>query len=194
MGRPKAFDEEAVLDRAVELFWERGYEGTSVSDLEAGLGIGRQSLYNAFGDKQTLYLKALERYTRHQGTEGPLQLLTAPDAGLGAIRAYLEELVAIGESTERPRVCMIVNGITERAGTDPDTRLRCDRARRSTHAAFMNALMRARARGEVRGDLDPDATALMLTGLVYGFSVLTKAGVPPAELRASAEAALRALT
>ena len=64
MPRPKSFDEDAVLDQAVELFWDRGYEGTSLADLEAHLGLGRQSLYNAFGDKHTLFLKALDRYRR----------------------------------------------------------------------------------------------------------------------------------
>lgn len=68
MGRPKAFDEDAVLDRAAELFWTQGYEATSISDLEERLGVGRQSLYDTFGDKRRLFLRAIERYTEWIGT------------------------------------------------------------------------------------------------------------------------------
>ena len=78
MARPKSFDEEAVLDQAVQLFWERGYEGTSLADLEAHLGLGRQSLYNSFGDKHALFLKALDRYRRDIGGAALAQL-NAPD-------------------------------------------------------------------------------------------------------------------
>src|SRR5918999_5563657 len=87
MARPKSFDEEAVLDQAVQLFRERGYEGTSLADLEAHLGLGRQSLYNSFGDKHALFLKALDLYRREVGEPG-VSRLNAPGAGLQAIRAF----------------------------------------------------------------------------------------------------------
>src|SRR5713101_4688267 len=89
MPRPTSFDEDAVLDQAVQLFWERGYEGTSLADLETHIGLGRQSLYNAFGDKQTLFLKALERYQRAV-MEKVLAHLNASGAGLDAIRAFFK--------------------------------------------------------------------------------------------------------
>src|SRR5262249_1274392 len=86
MARPKSFDEDAVLDQAVQLFWERGYDGHSVADLEAHVGVGRQSLYNSFGDKQALFLKALDRYERNAGAA--IEQLAVSDAGLEAIRRY----------------------------------------------------------------------------------------------------------
>src|SRR5438093_12545846 len=92
MPRPKSFDEDVVLDQAVELFWERGYDGTSLADLEAHLGLGRQSLYNTFGDKQALFLKALERY-RRDAAQGPIAHLAAPGAGFADIRKYFTAMV-----------------------------------------------------------------------------------------------------
>src|SRR6185312_856599 len=87
MARPKSFDENAVLDQAVELFRARGYEGTSLAELESHLGLGRQSLYNTFGDKQALFIKALDRYRRATGA-AMADGLNLPDAGLEAIRDY----------------------------------------------------------------------------------------------------------
>src|SRR5919199_5772684 len=92
MARPKSFDQDAVLDQAAQLFRERGYEGTSMADLETYLGLGRQSLYNTFGDKHKLFLKALDRY-RKEVSDAALVELTAPDAGLEAIRAFFHAAV-----------------------------------------------------------------------------------------------------
>src|SRR5262245_45794190 len=92
MPRPKSFDEDAVLDRAAQLFQQCGYEATSLADLEAHLGLGRQSLYNAFGDKQSLFLKALERYQRTVTTDD-LSRLKSSGGGLDAIRAHFRATV-----------------------------------------------------------------------------------------------------
>src|SRR5215211_2354422 len=128
MARSKSFDQDAVLDRAAELFWERGYEGTSMADLEAHLGLGRQSLYNAFGDKQALFLKALERYRQHAMRE-PISILTAPGAGLEAIRAYFSGSIE-RLTTETPRrACLVANTIVERSSQDPEALLSCNVAR-----------------------------------------------------------------
>jgi TetR/AcrR family transcriptional regulator, transcriptional repressor for nem operon len=87
MARPKSFDEEAVLARAVELFRARGYEATSLADLESHLGLGRQSLYNTFGDKQTLFHKALDHYRQTAG-ESMVEPLNRPEAGVEAVREF----------------------------------------------------------------------------------------------------------
>src|SRR6185436_6859072 len=110
MPRPKSFDEDAVLEQAVQLFQERGYEGTSLADLETHLGLGRQSLYNAFGDKQTLFLKALERYQRAVG-EGALAPIFAPGAGLAAIRAFFTATVKSLTAPGPRRACLMANTI-----------------------------------------------------------------------------------
>src|SRR5712692_11429413 len=117
MPRPRSFDEDAVLDQAVQLFWERGYEGTSLADLETHIGLGRQSLYNAFGDKQTLFLKALERYQRAV-MEKVLAHLNASGAGLDAIRAFFKATVESLTAAGPRRACLVANTILERGSQD----------------------------------------------------------------------------
>jgi TetR/AcrR family transcriptional repressor of nem operon len=193
MPRPKSFDESAVLDQAVELFQERGYEGTSVADLETHLGLGRQSLYNTFGDKQTLFLKALERYHRAV-SEGALAQLNAPGAGLAAIRAFFRASVKSLTAPGPRRACLIANTLHERGSQDPDALLRCNRARADLERGLRRALAQAKTRGEVGQDLDVEATATLLVIQNYGLSVLAKTGATPQELHAAVEVLLAGLS
>jgi TetR/AcrR family transcriptional regulator, transcriptional repressor for nem operon len=193
MGRPRSFDEAAVLDQAVELFWARGYEGTSMADLEEHLGMGRQSLYNTFGDKQDLFLKALERYAE-RGAAGPEARLTVPGAGLSALRAYFDEIVDIITRPGDRRACMVVQTIAERGASDPDSLTRCNRARRQTRGALLHALVGAQARGELAPGVDVEGAATMLLGQMYGLTLLGKAGTAAGELRAAVEALFRSIT
>src|SRR5215211_7704351 len=125
MARTKSFDENTVLDQAVQLFRERGYEGTSLADLEAHLGLGRQSLYNAFGDKQALFLKALDRYRREVGEEAVARL-NAPGAGLEAIRMFFQHTIDMLTADGPRSGCLVANTILERGPHDPDALLRCN--------------------------------------------------------------------
>ena len=187
MARPKSFDQDAVLDQAVQLFWERGYEGTSLADLEAHLGLGRQSLYNTFGDKQSLFLKALERY-RSQVSEQRMAELNAPGAGLDAIRAFLTASVESLTAPGKRRACLVANTIVERGSQDPDALLRCNHARDGLERAFRRALAQAKSRGELPEGLDVEATATLLIIQTYGLSVLAKTGASAGELEAAVEA------
>jgi TetR/AcrR family transcriptional regulator, transcriptional repressor for nem operon len=187
MARPKSFDEDAVLDQAVELFWKRGYEGTSLADLETHLGLGRQSLYNTFGDKQALFLKALERYRSHVG-ERTLAELNAPGAGIGAIRAFFKASVESLTAPGPRRACLVTNTILERGSEDPDALLRCNHARAALERAFRRALAQAKARRELPNGLDVEATATLLVVQNYGLNVLAKTGASAAELHAAVEA------
>src|SRR5687768_16430305 len=120
MGRPKAFDRDDVLDRAMELFWQRGYEATSIGDLVDHLGVGRQSLYDTFGDKYALYREALDHYRDHHGVPGGLDALLAGPVRR-AVRDMLEfviERVMIGKS------CMLVAAASERCPLDTEVQTR----------------------------------------------------------------------
>jgi TetR/AcrR family transcriptional regulator, transcriptional repressor for nem operon len=192
MPRPKSFDEDAVLDQAVQLFWQRGYEGTSIADLEAHLGLGRQSLYNSFGDKHTLFLKALERYQRDNGAA--VARLGAPDAGLKAIRGFFRWAVDSLTHAEPGRGCLLTNTISERGSDDPDALLRCNVARDALERAFRRALTQAKARGELPKTLDVEATATLLVLQNYGLTVLAKTGKTAAELHAAVEVLLAGLS
>jgi len=192
MSRPRSFEEDAVLDQAVQLFWERGYEGTSLADLEAHLGLGRQSLYNAFGDKQTLFLKALERYQRGV-VEKRFGHLTAPGAGLDAIRAFFKASVESLTAPGPRRACLIANTILERGSQDADALLRCNHARAELERGFRRTLAQAKAREELPEGLDVEATATLLVIQSYGLNVLAKTGATAEELQAAVEVLLAGL-
>lgn len=192
MPRPKSFDEDAVLDQAVQLFWERGYEGTSLADLETHLGLGRQSLYNTFGDKQSLFLKALERY-RQIAAEGSLAQLNVPGAGLDAIRAFFRASVESLTAPGLRRACLVANTILERGSEDPDALLRCNHARAGLERLLRRALAHAKTQGELPDALDVEATATLLVIQNYGLNVLSKTGAPATDLHAAVEVLLAGL-
>jgi TetR/AcrR family transcriptional repressor of nem operon len=192
MPRPRSFDEDAVLERAVELFRARGYEATSLADLESHLGLGRQSLYNTFGDKQALFHKALDYYRRTAG-ESMVDRLNRPDAGLEAVRGFFRATIR-NMTGENPRSgCLIANTITEKASDDPAALLRCNRSREQLERGFRRALGQARDRGELAAHVDVDATATLLVIQNYGLNALAKTGATAEELEAAMEALLAGL-
>ena len=190
MARPKSFDDDAVLDRALQLFRQRGFEGTSMSDLEAHLGLGRQSLYNTFGDKRALYLKALDLYQR-QANGQMLAMLEAPDAGLDALERWLAANAATVTVPGAPAGCFTVNSIVERPDDAP-TAARCTRGRECLTAAIRGALTRAQAKGEIPAERDVEGLVGLVVAHVYGLAVLARSGATERELRA-ASGALMAL-
>jgi TetR/AcrR family transcriptional repressor of nem operon len=192
MPRPRSFDEDVVLARAVELFRARGYEATSLADLEAHLGLGRQSLYNTFGDKQALFHKALDHYRRTAG-DAMVEGLNRPEAGVEAVREFFR--VTIRAMTgESPRSgCLIANTITELASDDPAALLRCNRSREQLERAFRRALEQARARGELPSRVNVDAVATLLVSHNYGLNAMVKTGASADELEAATEALLAVL-
>jgi TetR/AcrR family transcriptional regulator, transcriptional repressor for nem operon len=192
MPRPKSFDEDAVLARAVELFRARGYEATSLADLEAHLGLGRQSLYNTFGDKQALFHKALDHYRRTAG-DAMAEGLNRPDAGVEAVREFFR--LSIRTMTgESPRSgCLIANTITELGSDDPAALLRCNRSRDQLERGFRRALSQAQTRGELPPRVNVDAVATLLVSHHYGLNALAKTGASADELDAATEALLAGL-
>ena len=193
MPRPRSFDETAVLEQAVELFRARGYEGTSLADLESHLGLGRQSLYNTFGDKQALFHKALDHYRRTVG-EALVDRLSRPDAGVDTIREFFRTTIR-NLTGESPRSgCLVANTITELAAGDPAALLSCNRSREQLERGFRRALGQARDRGELPPSLDVDATATLLVIQNYGLNALAKTGATAEELEAALEALLAGLS
>ena len=116
MGRPKCFERDEALDRAMHCFWSRGFDATSLDDLVRETGVGRQSLYNEFGDKRAIYLAALERYAERENAHLVTIVETAPDART-ALSALLATVIA--ESVKAPdKGCMIANAAVEMAARD----------------------------------------------------------------------------
>lgn len=181
MSRPKGFDQDAVLDRAVELFWARGYSGTSIADLENHLHVGRQSLYDTFGDKRALFLKALERYSRWHADQ-LVEILKAPDSGLDAVRAYFQTTVEFLTPPGQRKACLVANSILEIGQSDAEVSSRCLRNQAMVTDGFRYALNRAVDRGELAREFDVEAGATMLMAQVYGLALLAKGGTTRQEL------------
>lgn len=191
MGRPRAFDEDKVLDEAAVLFWNQGYEGTSLTDLETRLGVGRQSLYDTFGDKRSLFLKSLERYGSWNADR--LAGLQSANAGLDAIREYFAGVVEFLTPVGSRPGCLMTNSISEIGDSDEDVATRCRQNQKRVIEAFENALTNALRRGDVADDLPVKSTARMLMAQTYGLATLSKAGLTRGELQESIGALLERL-
>lgn len=189
MPRPREFDRDAALDKAMKLFWEKGFAATSTDSLLAEMGIGRQSLYNAFGDKQALFLKALERY-RKEAMREPISVLTAPGAGLEAIRAYFRDMIEHLTAATPRRACLVANTIVERGSQDAEALLSCNIARAALERALRRALTQARQEGEIAAECDLESLVTLLVAQSYGLAVLAKTGVAAEEMHAAVEALL----
>lgn len=186
MARTKAFDPEAVVDVAVEAFRDDGFEATTIAGLSARTGVGRQSLYDTFGDKQQLWARALVRYRQVQG-DAMLGALEDDDVLVG-IRAMLDWLVA--DSCADPRGCMVVAATAERVPSDAETTRQVTEQFGAIVEVLRLALRRGQALGQLDPDLDPAATAEMLLALVQGLRVVGKVRPDPARLAAAVDAAL----
>ncbi|MGI5349686.1 TetR/AcrR family transcriptional regulator [Streptomyces sp. CA-250714] len=176
MARTKEFDPEAALDAAMRLFWRKGYEGTSTSDLTGELGIARASLYGTFGSKRGLYLAALDRFLA--GAAGPTaaDILASRESALDAIRELLETSATPPEGNA-PYGCFAVNATVEHGDADPEISSRTTGNISRLETALYGALLRARAEGELAPGVDPKSAATMLASLNHGLKVLARAGV-----------------
>jgi AcrR family transcriptional regulator len=154
-GRPRTFDRTAALRQAMELFWAKGYEGTSIADLTAAMGISSPSLYAAFGSKEALFLEATEYYTRNEGTEIWSALDEAPTA-CQAIENFLRQTAKAYSQDDRPQGCLIALGALHQ---DSSSGAICDdlrRRRAENHTLLLRRLERGVAEG---GDLLCDGPA-----------------------------------
>lgn len=189
MPRTKEFDPDATLDAALELFWRRGYEATSMADLVEHLGVGRASLYATYGSKHDLYVRALERYARVKDA-GVIDLLSQPGPALPAIRALLQ---AYGSQDEPPRGCLVVNAACELMPADHRVASEVEASWDRLKTALASALTRARAQGEIGADRDPHALAGFLLVLLQGLRVVGKGRPDPARLHQVVDQALASL-
>lgn len=187
-GRPRAFDKDQALERALLLFWSRGYGSTSVQDLVDALALERGSLYGAFGDKRRFYLAAVQLYWDTYER----QLATALEAGpvLPALREVLANPARApedGSDVGVPHGCMIGNTTAELVPNDAEAREIVARS----HARFTQivaaALRRAQASGEVTQVATPEAQAHLLLFTVQGLSLVSRAGLDTAAALAAVD-------
>lgn len=173
----------------MELFWRDGYAATSLQALLDHMGISRQSLYNAFGDKRTLYLACLDRYIERRAS-AMLAGLEKPDAGYEDVLAFFDGLRSMeDESGEVPRTCLIGRSCVELSADDDAVAERVQAHMERTMRAFAHALRNAVARGELE-PLEPDAVARHLTATLQGLGIMRRAGATLDELGGAVRVAL----
>jgi TetR/AcrR family transcriptional repressor of nem operon len=193
VGRPKKYDRDQVLERAMETFWRQGYEATSTADLEQQMGLNRSSLYAEFRSKHELYEAALDRYL---DTVVPRFIgeLSEPGAGVDAVETVLERFAAWAGTPGTEGGCMICNAATETATDDSSSRGVVQRYVTGLEAGFLNALDNAVARGELGSGIDTVGWSRKLATTLLGMMVLIRARVDPTLAREAARMAMRELT
>lgn len=188
MARPREFDETAVLDRAVQAFWQHGFDGIAVQDLCTKLRLNPGSLYGAFGDKRALFLAALDRYIDTVSRQAVARI-GGGRSGMHGIRSFFEFLIDAIDSGKRRWGCLVTNAIAEHADRDREVAARASLQLLRLEDAFAGALARAQADGEIpQGDHRAQATLLVC--IVQGMNVLAKSRPSRLTLQRIVESAL----
>lgn len=173
MARPREFDESAAIEAAMECFWRRGYEATSLRDLTASMGLAAPSLYNAFGDKQALFSRALDRYLERT-TRDRLRRLEQSLAPKAALHRFFDEIVEHSINDRRRKGCFLVNSALEVAPHDAACRAVIAEQFAAIEAFFERCIAGAQADGTVSSAVDAGATARLLLGILLGVRVLAR--------------------
>jgi len=176
MGRKLEFEPSEAVQRAMMVFWQKGFERASVTDLEAGTGVGRKSLYRTFRDKEDLFLAALGNYRRFMAEENLAPLLD-DSADLAHIHALLRKLASLGGTPEGSMGCLICNTAVELGKDMPDAARHVDGYFGQIRAAMLNALKGAAAKGQIAlaaEELPREANFLL--AVVQSLCVLGRAG------------------
>lgn len=180
MARPREFDPDTALDCALDVFWARGYEATSVDDLCAATGLSRSSLYAAFGDKRDLLLQSIELYAERGAARFAAALATRPIQA--ALRRLLDEFIGQIVAGPGQRGCFIGNCAAELARNDREALARVRRSFARNEAIFHDALAAAQRRGELPATADPSALARFFVSGLQGLRLIGKANPDRAAL------------
>jgi TetR/AcrR family transcriptional regulator, copper-responsive repressor len=189
-GRPRAYEPDAALQRAFEVFWKKGYNATSLEDLAAATGMNRPSLYAAFGDKHTLYLKALDYYGRLSAAQMGDAFTADIPLRDALLRVYDAALTIYFSGKGRPRGCFSVGTATTEAAEDPEIRAILVGGVRRLDKGFETRIRTAAEKGELPAGADPSALAVLCSGTLHTIAIRARAGVPRAELEELARKAV----
>ncbi len=191
MSRTKEFDEAEVLDQALELFRVRGFKQTSFADLVAELGVSRQSLYDTYGDKQTLYQAALRRYL-DRAIDQIRRKLDDPAPIREVLGSFFDRMIE-GQCASGSHGCLMVNSMVEMAPHDAATRALAQAHARELEGVFASRLSAAQRKGELAKSKDPGAIARFLYHTILGLAVAVRALGERETLKQSARIALQVL-
>jgi len=173
MARPREFDEATALEAAIECFWHRGYEATSVRDLADKMGISAPSLYNAYGDKHALFVQALEHYLDHSA-RALIKRLESSLPPKQAIRRFIEEIIERSVNDRERRGCFLINSALEVAPHDRELGAFIADRLTEIEAFFYRSIKRAQAEGTVPRNIAAKDVARLLLGVLLGIRVLAR--------------------
>ena len=190
IGRPRAFDKDRALDQALNVFWQKGYEGASIAHLTKAMGINPPRLYAAFGNKEKLFRQVLDRY-QASGRESMERAFAAPTAR-EAMRLLLQGTADRLSGKTNPEGCLLVSGAL--SGDEECEAMKCELAARraANEALIRERLKHAKKAGDLPDDADPAALARFVTTVMQGMAVQAAGGATPKQLRDIASLALNA--
>ena len=177
VGRPREFDEDQALNAAMQAFWAKGYEATSMADLMAATGLHKGSIYQAFGDKHSLFVKALNRYLADMRETERAVLRNAPTP-LDGLRTGAHHVLDIADCDEQiPRGCLAVNALVELAPHDEEIRTVLGQHRQYMRETIAETIGDAQTAGQVSKTLTPEIATSMLMTFMAGLAAMMKSGV-----------------
>lgn len=191
MARPREFDEDIVLDAAMNYFWLHGYETTSVRDLADHMGITPASLYNTFGDKRSLYLRCFKHYLAYRSRERSKSSERVP--AIEAIEAVFREVVRVSLSDKSQRGCMLVNTAIGASNGDSELQEIVVKEFSTIESFFFKCVKAGHADGSIRHDVRPAEAAKMLLSILLGLRVLARNQPQRSVLEGAVRPALEAL-
>ena len=190
MARPRSFDPDEALDAARDVFWQKGFQGTSLDDITAATGLAKPSLYAAFGDKNALFLKVLDRYHARIVANAERILNEGPSAR-DAIERWLKGFVPFCSGIKGSRGCLSVNTGADGVSDQKEIRKRIERFNRKLEQLLRNRLHADRA--QFLESFDPDAAAHTIMAIYLGLMVLAKEAPDAARVRATLDQAMKLL-
>ena len=192
MSRPKEFNPDDAIEKAMQVFWHKGYEATSMEDLLTAMDLNRGSLYDTFGDKRQLFLKVIDRYcTTFVGSK--FSLLDQPGPALPTLRRFIQGMIEGALADPQRRGCLIANTVMELAPHENEIAGTLRHALKMVEDTFFRVLARAKQQGELNSQKDPRTLARFLTTMMQGTIVMIKAGASAEVINQTAETALSIL-
>jgi TetR/AcrR family transcriptional repressor of nem operon len=187
MPRPRKFEETDVVAAARDEFWSRGYAGTSVDDLTSVTGLGRGSLYGAFGDKHGLFLLALDDYIATAMESVRTQLRDPAHSAYDRLRRHIRAQARAIAADKTRRGCMMAKSAAELGAVDDDVERSVERAYAEWHAELVDCIKQAQRDGTIAKKQNPQALATTLLAFMRGQEALHNGGARPAQIRAAAD-------
>lgn len=192
MPRPKEFNPDDAVEKAMQVFWHKGYESTSMEDLLGAMDLNRGSLYDTFGDKRQLFLRVVDRYCTT--VVGPkFALLDQPGPALPTLRGFIHGMLEGALADPQRRGCLIANTVMELAPHEKEIAGTLRQTLKMLEDAFFRVLDRAKQQGELNGQKDSRALARFLTTMLQGTIVMIKSGAAAQSVRQTTETALSIL-